>query len=69
MSVPRRRVPVGRGLSLTALPSLALKLFDAQFVFDHTKTLLLWGFAPAVLLIGLRTEPRPSLLDIFNIWE
>jgi hypothetical protein len=46
-----------------------MKLMDIQYVFDATKLVLLWAFAPTVLLIGLRTEPRPSIIDIFNIWE
>jgi hypothetical protein len=28
---------------------------------------LLFGFAPAVVLIGMMTEPRPSWIDLINI--
>lgn len=48
---------------------MALSLLDINFVFQKTKTYLLLGFAPAVLWIGLNTEPRPTLWDLFNIWE
>jgi len=67
MPVPRRRK--SKGLSVPRLAELAPKLLDINFVFQHTKVFLLYGFMPAVLFIGLRTEPRPSLIDVFNIWE
>jgi hypothetical protein len=44
-------------------------LLDICWVFDRTKTLLLWGFMPAVIYVGLNTEPRPSFFDLINIWE
>jgi hypothetical protein len=68
MPVPRRRQ--SRGMAgLTKLPSQALKVLDVDFVFQNTRVLLLWGFAPAVVLVGLMTEPRPSPIDLFNIFE
>jgi len=42
---------------------------DIDFVFQKTKTLLLWGFAPTIVLIGCMTEPRPSPFDLINIFE
>lgn len=66
MPVPRRR---SGKLSLAKLPGLAVSLLNVDFVFQKTKTIIYWGFAPAVILIGLRTEPRPGLIDLFNIWE
>lgn len=44
-------------------------MLDVNYIFAKTRTLLLYGFAPAVVLIGLRTEPRPSPWDLVNIWE
>ena len=44
-------------------------LLDINFIFNKAKPLLFWGFTPAVILVGLYTEPRPSLIDLFNIWE
>ena len=67
MAVPKRRKG---SRSLTRLPSLALRCLDIDFVFQKSRTLLLWGFAPAVVLIGMMTEPRPgSWLDLINILE
>jgi hypothetical protein len=54
---------------LAKLPSQALKLMDVDFVFQNTRVFLLWGFAPVVVLVGLMTEPRPSPIDLFNIFE
>ena len=68
MPVPRRRRSKGV-VSLSKLPSHALSLLDVTFIFEKTKPLIYYGFAPAVVLIGLYTEPKPSLIDLFNIWE
>jgi TOM7 family len=65
--VPRRRR--SGGFSISSIPHHLVMILDIHYVFEATKIALLWGFAPTVLLIGLRTEPRPSLIDIFNIWE
>eukprot|EP00550_Attheya_septentrionalis_P005036 CAMPEP_0198281934 /NCGR_PEP_ID=MMETSP1449-20131203/1819_1 /TAXON_ID=420275 /ORGANISM="Attheya septentrionalis, Strain CCMP2084" /LENGTH=69 /DNA_ID=CAMNT_0043977961 /DNA_START=102 /DNA_END=311 /DNA_ORIENTATION=+ len=69
MAVPRRRQ--NKGLrNIRNLPFLALKLFDANFVFQKTRTLLLYGFAPAVIYIGMTTEPTPSSwFELINILE
>jgi hypothetical protein len=68
MPVPRRRQSLSRGLM--QYPKLALKLFDASFMFEKTKTLLLWGFLPGVIIIGMNTEPTPSsYFEIINILE
>lgn len=68
MPVPRRRNSTGI-VSVSALSRKALMLLDINVVFQKTKTLLYWGFTPAVIMIGLMTEPKPSWIDIFNIWE
>jgi len=68
MPVPRRRKTLGR--KLFQYPLLALKLFDADFMFQKTKTLLLWGFLPCVIFVGMNTEPMPSsYLELINILE
>jgi len=55
---------------LTRIPSLTLSLFDASFVFQKSKQLFLYGFTPAVILIGMLTEPKPaSWLELINILE
>jgi hypothetical protein len=69
MPVPKRQKRSLGSLSLTKISSNALKLLDVSFLFEKTKTLLLWGFTPTVIWIGLRTEPRPAFFDLFNIWE
>lgn len=67
--VPKRRRSQGMR-SLTALPSQALRIFDIDYVFQKTRILLLWGFAPTVVLIGMMTEPTPSSwLELINILE
>jgi hypothetical protein len=66
MPVPRRRSSKN---SLSKLPAIAAKCMDIDFVFQKTKTLLLWGFAPTIVLIGCMTEPRPSPFDLINIFE
>jgi hypothetical protein len=69
MPVPKRRKSQGAS-SLMALPSYALRLFDIDYVFSKTRFLLLWGFAPTVVLIGMMTEPTPSSwFDIINLLE
>lgn len=67
MPVPRRRG--GKSSALAKIPSRVLQVLDINVIFNKTKTFLLLGFAPAVIWVGLRTEPRPSLIDLFNIWE
>jgi hypothetical protein len=68
MPVPRRRNSTGT-VSVSQLTKKALLVLDINFVFQKTKTLLYWGFTPAVIMIGLMTEPKPSWVDIINIWE
>lgn len=68
MPVPRRRQSKGV-VTLRKLPSLALKILDINLIFQKTKTLLLWGWTPIVLYIGMNTEPRPSWIDLINIWD
>ena len=67
--VPRRRKTSPADI-IANLPRMALRLFDADFIFQKTKTLLFYGFAPAVILKGMMTEPKPaSWFEIINILE
>eukprot|EP00540_Astrosyne_radiata_P012484 CAMPEP_0116824034 /NCGR_PEP_ID=MMETSP0418-20121206/1173_1 /TAXON_ID=1158023 /ORGANISM="Astrosyne radiata, Strain 13vi08-1A" /LENGTH=69 /DNA_ID=CAMNT_0004452361 /DNA_START=85 /DNA_END=294 /DNA_ORIENTATION=+ len=69
MPVPKRRRPTGTA-RLMAIPSMALKLLDINFVFQHSRLVILYGFAPAVVVVGMLTEPCPaSWFDIINILE
>ena len=55
--------------SLASLPSRALRLFNIDYIFQKTRVILLWGFAPAVVTIGMMTEPRPaSWFELINIF-
>ena len=68
MPVPKRRK--AQGFSLASLPSQAVNLLDINFVFQKSKTILLYGFAPAVVVIGMMTEPCPgSWFDLINLLE
>lgn len=72
MPFPRRRNASKSSLafSISKIPSLTLKLFDANFMFQSSRKILYYGFAPAVILIGMMTEPRPaSWLELINILE
>jgi hypothetical protein len=67
MPVPRRRNKKG-GLAIFN-PLAITKLLDINFVFQNSRTLLLYGFAPAVVLMGMLSEPAPaSWFDLINIW-
>lgn len=68
MSVPRRR-RASTIEQIRNIPSLALKLLDADFLFQKSKTLLYYGMTPAIVLIGMMTEPRPGWLELINILE
>jgi len=69
MPVPKRRKSSG-SRSLMGLPSKALRLLDIDFLFRYSRTALLYGFAPAVVVIGMMTEPRPSSwLELINILD
>eukprot|EP00577_Skeletonema_sp_RCC1716_P028316 CAMPEP_0113390396 /NCGR_PEP_ID=MMETSP0013_2-20120614/10141_1 /TAXON_ID=2843 ORGANISM="Skeletonema costatum, Strain 1716" /NCGR_SAMPLE_ID=MMETSP0013_2 /ASSEMBLY_ACC=CAM_ASM_000158 /LENGTH=71 /DNA_ID=CAMNT_0000273543 /DNA_START=139 /DNA_END=354 /DNA_ORIENTATION=+ /assembly_acc=CAM_ASM_000158 len=71
MPVPRRRNgKSGVGFSFMDAPKMALRLFDANYVFAKTRIALLYAFAPAVFYLGMTTEPCPqSWLEPFNILE
>lgn len=70
MPVPKRRKSQGSVQTLAALPSYALRLLDINYVFQKTRPLLLWGFAPTVVVIGMMTEPTPaSWFDLINLFE
>ena len=68
---PPIRVPRRRPKSIVRdMSSNVLKIFDAHFVFQKTQTILLYGFTPAVIWIGMTTEPRPSSFwELINILE
>jgi hypothetical protein len=69
MPVPRRRKQTAL-MRIQSLPSLALKLLDIHFVFSHTRIFLLYAFAPAVIFIGMNTDPKPaSWLELINILD
>lgn len=68
MPVPRRRNK-SSNFDIAKLPSLALKFLDADYMFNKTKLLLLWGFTPTVVLIGMNMEPKPEWHDLINIWD
>jgi len=69
MPVPKRRKSTGSAPSLKGASTAFWKLLDIDFVFQKSKTILLYGFTPAVIFAGLQMEPRPSFFDLFNIWE
>ena len=73
MPVPRRRNRKsgrGFGFQFSDIPSMALKLFDINYVFQKTRIALFYGFAPAIFYLGMTTEPCPqSWLEPFNILE
>ena len=65
MPVPKRRTSLAGGIQ-----KLALKLFDLNYIFSKTRVMLLYGYAPMVLYIGMTTEPTPaSWFEIINILE
>jgi hypothetical protein len=69
MPIPRRRQ--SKGLSPFKYVRLfASKLLDINFLFQNTRMILFYGFAPTVICIGMFTEPTPaSWFDIINILE
>jgi hypothetical protein len=69
MPVPKRRGPKGGIMTVSNLSNQLMKILDIHYVFQRARTLLLFGFAPAAIYIGLQTEPKPNLWDIFNLWE
>jgi hypothetical protein len=69
MPVPKRRGPKGGIMTVSNLSNQLMKVLDIHYVFQRARTLLLFGFAPAAIYIGLQTEPKPNLWDIFNLWE
>lgn len=69
MPVPRRR-NASSGFSITKLPSMALKLFNPDFIFQKTKLAIFYGFVPAVVYLGMTKEPCPSSwFELINILE
>eukprot|EP00542_Grammatophora_oceanica_P020016 CAMPEP_0194026954 /NCGR_PEP_ID=MMETSP0009_2-20130614/1194_1 /TAXON_ID=210454 /ORGANISM="Grammatophora oceanica, Strain CCMP 410" /LENGTH=69 /DNA_ID=CAMNT_0038665855 /DNA_START=79 /DNA_END=288 /DNA_ORIENTATION=+ len=69
MPVPRRRKKQGMA-RIMDIPNIALRLFDVDFVFQNTRGILLYVFAPTVIYLGMTKEPRPaSWFDLINILE
>jgi len=69
VQVPRRRKR-STLMKISSLPSLAMKLLDIDFLFSKTRIFLLYGFAPAVIIWGMNTEPAPtSWLELVNILD
>jgi hypothetical protein len=69
MPVPRRR-PISTVAKLTYWPGQAMVIFDLSFLYSTLRPLVKYGFLPAVLYLGMTTEPRPSSWwDIINILE
>jgi hypothetical protein len=70
MPVPKRRRAQGSGgLALSKISSQVLKLLDIDFVWQRTKTYVLYAFPIYVLYTGLNMEPKPSFFDLINLWE
>ena len=46
--------------------ALLAKKLGAKAV-EVLRPVLYYGFLPTVILIGMRTEPRPSLGDLFTL--
>jgi hypothetical protein len=68
MAVPRRRQAT-KSLTVSNLSSQIFSALDINYIFQKTKVLLLWTWTPLVIGIGLYTDPRPSWVDLINIWE
>ena len=69
MPVPRKR-PLSTFAKLTYWPRKAMVVFDISFVYQTLRPWVKYGFMPAVLYLGMTTEPRPSSWwDIINILE
>ena len=68
MPVPRRRKKPG--VSIAISPSVFISnLFNIDYIFQRSKTLLYYSFAPLVVYYGMTTEPRPaSWLELINIF-
>ena len=72
MPVPRRRKQTGSASALATIsPTVLLsKIFDIDFMFQRSKTLLYYTFAPAVIFYGMTTQPCPaSWLELINIFQ
>eukprot|EP00525_Craspedostauros_australis_P005986 CAMPEP_0198109636 /NCGR_PEP_ID=MMETSP1442-20131203/1693_1 /TAXON_ID= /ORGANISM="Craspedostauros australis, Strain CCMP3328" /LENGTH=68 /DNA_ID=CAMNT_0043765385 /DNA_START=131 /DNA_END=334 /DNA_ORIENTATION=+ len=68
MPVPKRRKSSGSS-ALLAAPAAALKLLDIDYIFQRSRTLLFYTFAPSVILMGMLREPAPtSWFELINIW-
>lgn len=62
-------VPKRRSRSLAVSPTVLLSnIFDIDFIFQRTKTLLYYGFTPMVIYFGMTTEPPAGWFDLINIF-
>jgi hypothetical protein len=68
MPVPRRRKPKGGSLAFS--PTVLISnLFDIDYIFKRSRTLLYYTFAPAVIYYGMTAEPSPaSWFELINIF-
>jgi hypothetical protein len=70
MPVPKRRNKGGAGaLAIPSISQLMLKLLDIDFIWQRTKSYVLYAFPCIVIYHGLQMEPKPNFVDLFNIWE
>lgn len=69
MPVPKRRQSKSFAPFKT-LKSISSNLLNIDFLFQNTRLVLFYTFTPAVIVVGMLTEPTPaSWLDIINILE
>ena len=61
-----QRAAVDTMASKRAKNAAKLKKLGAKAV-EALRPVLYYGFLPTVILIGMRTEPRPSLGDLFTL--
>ena len=39
----------------------------AKQALDYARPIVYYGFIPAVVLAGMRTEPRPAWMDLLSV--
>jgi hypothetical protein len=69
MPVPKRRNKGSGTLALSSLSKSIWKMLDIDFVWQRTKLYVLYAFPCFVVYNGLQMEPKPSFIDLFNLWE
>ncbi len=48
------------------MPKRAKTVSSWKKTWNYVRPVLLWGIVPAVIVIGMRTEPRPTLMEVLN---